>query len=139
MRNTILLGLVILFASACGHKSAKTETAPPAAASAATTTPTATTTDTKHKTKSKVKAAAKAVKNDATDAAATVTGDTATCTHGEDSRTLEIKAKDAGCELVYTKAGGANSVATSASGKKHCADVSAKIQGKLIASGFACK
>jgi hypothetical protein len=125
MRNMILLGLVVFFAGACGHKAAQTET--PAAATPSAANPA--TTDTKHKTKSKVK----------TDANNAVSGDSVTCSHGSEERTLEIKAKDSGCELVYTKGGNANSIATAANGKQHCQDVSTKIQGKLTGAGFTCK
>lgn len=62
-----------------------------------------------------------------------------TCTSGEDVRKLTIKAKDQGCELEYTKAGQASSVASQVVGQAKCEEVSTRIQEKLIASNYKCE
>lgn len=123
MKNLILIGTFVLLGAACSSqkKGADTAAAPVEAAK-----------DAKSTTKGKAKAAAKV----ATEA---IAGSTVTCTQAADSRILEVKDKGTGCELIYTKNGEPNAVATSGNGKKHCEEVSAKIQSKLGDAGFTCK
>jgi hypothetical protein len=61
------------------------------------------------------------------------------CAHGSDSRTLEVRAKDKGCELAYTKNGQEAVVASSVNGNDHCTKSLTKIQEKLSTAGFSCK
>jgi hypothetical protein len=61
------------------------------------------------------------------------------CVHGKDTRTLEVRAKDKGCELAYTKNGQEAVVSTSRKGTDHCQASLKKISDKLIAGGFTCK
>lgn len=65
--------------------------------------------------------------------------DSVKCTHDKDERTIEVSDKDGGCETVYTKMGEAKTIATSAHGKEHCEEVSAKIQKNLSTAGFSCQ
>lgn len=101
--------------------------------------PTATTTDATAAGKDK-KADAKAnVKAAATTAMTADAADKATCETKGDSRTLEIRAKEKGCELAYTKGGTENVVASSQNGKAHCTATLEKIKGRLVEAGFTCK
>lgn len=61
------------------------------------------------------------------------------CSSGQDERKLAIKAKGEGCELEYTKAGQASSVASQISGNAKCEEVSTKIKEKLVAAGYKCE
>lgn len=61
------------------------------------------------------------------------------CTHGADARVLELRGKDKGCELGYTKGGKEAVVATSINGSSHCENTMNKMKDKLQASGFSCK
>ena len=70
---------------------------------------------------------------------ATTTLGALTCTHGSDSRSIEIKSPGAGCELMYTKNGDAKSIATAKNGTTYCAGVSEKLAKNLSAAGFSCK
>lgn len=82
----------------------------------------------------------KAVKatKDAKAKVAAAAGDV-TCTSGKDSRTIGVKAVDAGCEVVYTKFGETSSVASASSGSEHCANVVSKIKDNLSNAGFKCE
>lgn len=62
-----------------------------------------------------------------------------TCEKQADKRILEVRAKDKGCELAYTKNGQEAVVASSHSGPTHCQTSLDKIKGKLEAAGFTCK
>jgi hypothetical protein len=62
-----------------------------------------------------------------------------TCETKGDSRSIEIRAKDKGCELAYTKFGKEEVIASSASGSDHCKKISERIQTNLKSSGFTCK
>lgn len=73
-----------------------------------------------------------------TKAATTVAG-VMTCTSGADTRNIEIKNIDAGCELLYTKHGETKSMATAKSETAYCGGVSQKIAKNLSAAGFNCK
>lgn len=72
-------------------------------------------------------------------AAAASTAGTVSCTSGEDKRSIEVRAKDSGCETAYTKAGNESVVATSNSGTDHCAKVQSRIQENLKTAGFTCQ
>lgn len=61
------------------------------------------------------------------------------CTHGTDSRVLELRTKGKGCELGYTKGGKESVVATSVNGTEHCAQKMAGIKEKLAKAGFTCQ
>lgn len=75
----------------------------------------------------------------ATEKAATGGGTKQTCTHGKDIRVLELKEAAQGCELVYTKAGEAKTIATAKNEKAYCEGVSQKVSKKLQDSGFTCE
>lgn len=61
------------------------------------------------------------------------------CSVKGDERTLEVREKGKGCEVIYTKAGNEGVVASAINGKDHCQKTLEKIQNKLIGSGFTCK
>ncbi len=61
------------------------------------------------------------------------------CSFKTDKRILEVRAKDKGCELAYTKAGQENVIGSSVNGRDHCQQMSDKIKGKLETAGFSCK
>jgi hypothetical protein len=61
------------------------------------------------------------------------------CSVKGDERTLEVRAKDKGCELAYTKAGKEGSVATSAHGTEYCEKALEKLRDKLKGAGYDCK
>lgn len=60
------------------------------------------------------------------------------CSKGNESRTLEVIRKAAGCELKYTKAGKSSFISNSAHGKKHCEQSQTKLREKLEKAGFQC-
>jgi hypothetical protein len=62
-----------------------------------------------------------------------------TCTHAKDVRTIEVVAKDGGCEVKYSKAGKTTSPASSKAGDKFCHDKAAKMKTHLEGSGFKCE
>src|SRR4051812_7578142 len=53
------------------------------------------------------------------------------CTHGTDTRFLDVEKKANGCVLNYTKAGKISAVATASHGSKYCEATELKIRGKL--------
>lgn len=61
-----------------------------------------------------------------------------TCKNKGDERIIEVRPKDKGCELGYTKGGNETIVATSNSGNDHCNKVQGRIQENLKAAGFTC-
>ncbi len=115
---TLTLGLSI---SACSSKS-KTADAQATDAKAAATTET--------------KAAP--ANADKTKAAATSTAGKVLCETSSDKRLIEVRTKDAGCELAYTKFGKEEVIANSAAGSAHCQKISERIQSNLTEAGFKC-
>lgn len=145
MKSLLVLSIAIaLSTAACSSKPKVEEAAKPAtpavtAAAPAATTPAAPEKATAKKgKKSKKEKVAAAESADKATATASATG-TLTCTKGSDVRTVEVKAKDNGCEVVYTKNGEAKSVASAVSGMSHCETVSQKISNNLSAAGMTCK
>ncbi|MDR3607197.1 MAG: hypothetical protein P4M08_07450 [Oligoflexia bacterium] len=61
------------------------------------------------------------------------------CQKDSDNRTVEIQAKGAGCDVMYTKFGKTHSVASSSAGNGHCEKTLAHMKKKLEASGFHCQ
>jgi hypothetical protein len=61
------------------------------------------------------------------------------CSKDADIRTLEVVKKASGCSLQYDKSGKTASVASSATGLKHCEESESKIRTKLEKNGFVCK
>lgn len=61
------------------------------------------------------------------------------CTSGSDSRTLDIKAVENGCELTYIKKDSTKVLATQKNGFSKCQEVAQSIQDKLTAAGFTCQ
>jgi hypothetical protein len=61
------------------------------------------------------------------------------CSVKGDQRTIEVRAKDKGCEVVYGKGGKESVVASAARGSKHCEDVQGKMKQRLEGAGFQCK
>lgn len=117
------IAVATLLLSACAGSKAKNEPSPEKTSPPAASSP------------SKVEEKAKS----STKGESTAVEDKVLCAHGKEERTLEVRAKDQGCELIYTKGGQEAVVATSHSGKAHCAEMQNKIKGKLTASGFTCK
>lgn len=66
-------------------------------------------------------------------------GTLSSCTHGDDTRLLQIAPKGKGCVLNYTKNGTETAIASSANGNDHCMKTKAKILKNLEASGYTCK
>ncbi len=71
--------------------------------------------------------------------AAAVEGSVVNCTSGDDKRSIELRSKDAGCEVLYTKTGESKSVANETSGSDYCKKTVEKIQANLTTAGFSCK
>ena len=61
------------------------------------------------------------------------------CVHQSDTRTIEARAKDKGCELAYTKAGKEGIVASSGNGMAYCEKAADKLRDKLKTAGYECK
>ena len=137
-----ILVLVLAATTACSSKPKATEEVKPQAPIAAPTKTEAAPAVTKA-TDDKIKKSkkSKAAKNSAADSSATVPADSKniSCSKGSDQRTIEIKAKGDGCEVIYTKNGQGQSVASEIKGMSHCEQVSQKIAKKLTDSGMACK
>lgn len=70
--------------------------------------------------------------------AKTLAGETK-CTSGSDVRTIGVKDVGTGCEVIYTKMGESNSVASASSGSTHCVNVVTKIKDNLSNAGFTCE
>jgi len=86
--------------------------------------------------KAAVKDAAKDVKKAA--AAATGSATKVECKLKAETRTLEVRGKDKGCETAYTKGGAENVVGSSQNGTAHCEGIMNKIKDKLAAAGYTC-
>lgn len=132
MRFAIIIGLAAGLSFGCASKKKSDQ---------ATTTPAAAATATADKAKADMKNATKDAKAMAKDAttAATAAAEKVECKLGGETRLLEIRGKDKGCELAYTKAGQENVVASSMNGNTHCETVSNRIKDKLTEAGFTCK
>jgi hypothetical protein len=61
------------------------------------------------------------------------------CSVKGDSRIIEVRAKEKGCELAYTKAGKEGVVASSAHGTEYCKKASERLREKLKGAGYECK
>ncbi len=85
------------------------------------------------------KDAKKDAKGTTTKAAAAAQAGSLVCKSGSDTRSLEVIAKDGGCELAYTKFDQTTTPATSGKGTAHCETVKEKIKGNLENSGFKCE
>lgn len=135
MRFAIILSFAAVFATGCASKN-KNQTAPATTPAAATATA--------DKAKADVKAAAKDAKKATKEAAAAATtAATGSATKVEckmkgETRALEVRAKDKGCETAYTKAGQENVVGSSMNGTAHCEGILNKIKEKLAAAGYTC-
>lgn len=116
MRNLIIVLFGAALLAGCSHEQKKADT--PAMATPAATAPTT------------------------TDKAKTATSDDmpkAECKMKKETRTLEVRSKEKGCELAYTKAGKESVVASSGHGFSYCKKALDKIEGKLKASGYSCQ
>lgn len=78
-----------------------------------------------------------AAKADANTANKTAAG--TQCKSGSDTRNIEVKAEGGGCEVMYTKMGETNSVASSVNGTDHCNTVAERIKTNLTNAGFTCE
>ncbi len=65
-------------------------------------------------------------------------GDTIECKSGTDTRKIVTKAKDAGCEVEYTKFGDTKVLGGAQNDKTVCTNVVDKVRATLEASGFTC-
>ena len=61
------------------------------------------------------------------------------CSKKNDDRALEVREKDKGCELGYTKSGKETVVATGSHGTTYCTKAMDKIKDKLVAANYDCK
>lgn len=119
MRSWLLISMITLgFTVGCSSANKKTD-APAEAKAAASKTETALKTTDK--------------KVDGNTASAKIE-----CSFKEDHRALEVRAKDKGCELAYTKGGQENVVASSSHGNGHCQSALNKIKERLTGAGFTC-
>tara|TARA_Y100000817_G_scaffold302724_1_gene283947 strand:- start:981 stop:1319 length:339 start_codon:yes stop_codon:yes gene_type:complete len=62
-----------------------------------------------------------------------------TCTVDSDTRTIEVKSINSGCEVSYTKQGKTSAVASSTNGTSHCENVKTRMVNNLTSAGFTCK
>lgn len=63
-----------------------------------------------------------------------------TCSAGDNVRTLENSFSDGGgCEVLYTKNGETNAVASASNELDYCQEVVDRIAGKLEGAGFKCE
>ncbi len=69
----------------------------------------------------------------------TADGDKVSCTMKSDTRTIQLRKNGGGCELVYSKFGNDEVIATSMAGTEHCQKVADRIKGNLENSGFKCQ
>jgi len=61
------------------------------------------------------------------------------CQRDKDVRSFEIEvSQPKGCELVYSKHGSKEKIASSAHGTTHCEQVRERVRGNLEAAGFKC-
>lgn len=123
MRLAILVSATFLIVSCKSKDKAQDHSAAPAA-----------------KAEAKVDAAKSAVKEAAKDAkkAMTESASKVECKLKSETRTLEVRGKDKGCEAAYTKGGQENVVGSSQNGTAHCEAIVGKIKDKLAAAGYTC-
>lgn len=133
MRFALITAAAVLAMAGCKSKDKKEETmkAPPAAAAA-------------HSGKTEAKDAkaakgAKAAPAKTEAAATTATAGKVECKLKNETRTLEVRSKDKGCETAYTKGGQENVVGSSQNGTAHCEGILNKIKDKLVAAGYTCQ
>jgi len=121
---SFLIGGMALLAVGCGHSEHKAD----APASSAKSAPAATKTTAAKTADSKSKATSDP--SDSTKVECFVKGD---------ERILEVRAKDSGCELAYTKAGKEGIVASASHGTEYCQKALDKLADKLKGAGYECK
>jgi len=61
------------------------------------------------------------------------------CSVRGDERVIDVRSKDKGCELAYTKGGTENVIASSPNGTAYCEKAAEKLKEKLKGAGFTCK
>ncbi len=125
MRIALIIGTATLLSIGCASK--KKDGAAPAPAPA----PAAKASDQKAGKAEDKKEAAKP-------AASASTGAKVECKLGGETRTMEVRAKDGGCETVYTKFGQENVVGSSMNGTAHCEGLVERIKTNLSNAGFSC-
>ncbi len=132
MRFVITLAFAAAIGTGCASKN-KNQPAPASPAAAATE-------KMKADAKLAAKHAKKEVKDTAAAATAAATGDATKveCKMKGETRLLEVRSKDKGCEIAYTKAGQENVVGSSMNGTTHCQGISDRIKEKLVAAGYTC-
>lgn len=64
---------------------------------------------------------------------------TVVCEAGGDQRQIEMRIRERGCELVYSKEGIESILATSTTGTAHCLKVQNRVRDNLSAGGFDCR
>ena len=144
-KQILVLAISMTFVAACSTKSKtaepKKEASAPQTTATAPSAPTPEASTKKITATKKAKAAKKSVETDtaATANANSTSAGTITCKSGADTRTLEVKGVNGGCELVYTKMSEAKSIATANSGNEHCTSVSDKVRNNLTTAGFTCE
>jgi hypothetical protein len=129
-KRLFITAFALTVSAGCANK-AKVESAAEAAKNSTATTATAS-------TAAKVEAAGKSAAADAKAQAATL-GSKLECATKADKRLLEIRSKDKGCELAYTKNGQESVVASAKNGMNHCVATLSKMKETLATSGYACK
>lgn len=122
----LVVGTGLVLVCGCSSTPKSTPAAPPAGTNGATAKETSSTT-------------AAAGKDKKSEQKASADG-TITCEVAGDKRTIEIKqSSEKGCEVVYTKQGKADSVASSHGDSGYCSKAAAKIRDHLEKAGFNCQ
>ncbi|MGE4131175.1 MAG: hypothetical protein AB7F86_06020 [Bdellovibrionales bacterium] len=67
------------------------------------------------------------------------TGSKVECSLKNDTRIMEIRGKEKGCEVGYTKWGQENVLWSSMNGTEYCEEKVTGLKEKLEAAGFTCK
>jgi hypothetical protein len=125
--------LALIFVAGCKSKDTKEETMKAPAAAPAKV-------ESKDAKAAKGSKAAKAAVPATTEApAAATSASKVECKLKNETRTLEVRSKDKGCETAYTKGGQENVVGSSQNGTAHCEGILNKIKDKLASAGYTCQ
>jgi hypothetical protein len=132
--------LFVFFNSACSSKPKNTDNTKAAATSenktAVSQPETSSTTTAQDKSTSKNE---KSKSSSGTSASGVNVAGTFTCSSGSDSRSLEIKDLESGCEVIYTKQNEPKTIAQAKNDKSFCSQTVDKVKGNLENAGFKCQ
>jgi hypothetical protein len=131
MRLIFWLPLALMVGLGCSHQPKAQNPEDKAVAAPSTPTPAA-------PAKTAVPTKTKSEKETHVTTEATQEGKVTCSVHG-DVRILDLRRKDGGCELGYTKNGTESIVANSGNGLTYCEKTLDKIKERLVGAGFECK